>query len=235
MKQLDSLWFLWSILSASIVLAIISKISANIIFKICIVFLGLGFVCLFPNWGMNLYMYPYFIVGFYFAQYKERIPRLIINFKYFSLIAFPLMMFFYERKHYIYTTGVFSSSNTLELIAIDLYRWLIGFLGSVFVFLLTEIVYKAIIEKKPIIAKPFASIGKKSLQVYCLSVSLLSFWLPIIFGKVCGLIGKNIFVSHMWFYNFVFTPIIAIAYAIIIYYVVRLLERFKVGKLIFGR
>ena len=115
------------------------------------------------------------------------------------------------------------------------FQWLLGISGSVFVLLLIEIIYKGMITKKPIIAKPISSLGKKSLQVYCISVSLLSFWLPKIVTKVCSIVGRNVLVSHIWLYNFVFTPIIAVAYAILIYYFVKLLEGIKMSKLIFGR
>ena len=234
-KQLGSLWFLWSVLSASVVIAIASKVPANRVIQAVIVLLGFGFVCLFPNWEQNICMYPYFLLGFLFAKFKDSIPVFLLRIKWVLLLPYPIALFFYYRMDISFTNGFFYGSGILSSIKMNGFQWLLGISGSVFVLLLIEIIHKGMITKKPIIAKPISSLGKKSLQVYCISVSLLSFWLPIIFGKVCGLIGRNIFVSHMWFYNFVLTPIIAVVYAVLIYYFVKLLEKIKVGKLIFGR
>ena len=235
MSSLGSLWFLWSVLCASIVIAVCEKITSIKILRLLIIILGAGFVWLFPNNDMNLFMYPFFVGGFYFAKYKDKIPMALMNVKYFSLVLFPLMMLFYQKKHFFYTTGIKSSANKLELLSIDLFRWAIGFIGSVFVLVILEVIYNNLICKKLIIAKPVAQLGKKSLQVYCLSIPLLSFWLPKVYSKFCNKIGGNFFAANMYLYNFIFTFFLAVLYAIAIYYFAILLEKVKVGKLIFGR
>ena len=208
---------------------------AVIVLFALILIAGFGFVCLFPNWEQNLYMYPYFVIGYLFGQWKNSVPKTILGLKYLSLVAFPIMLFFYNKKHYIYTTGIISSQNKMELISIDLYRWAIGFVGSIFALVIVELVYNALILRKPIIGNPLAKLGKKSLQIYCISVSLLSFWLPKLYTKFCNVVGSNIFAANMWLYNLLVTPCLAIVYAIVIYFFVKLLEKIKISKVIFGR
>lgn len=189
-------------------------------------------MCLFPNWELNLYMYPYFVVGFLFAKYKDKIPKTVINIKYCFIFVFPIMLLFYQKKHYIYTSGIISSDNILELITIDGYRWAIGFTGSVFVLTIIELLYRFMFVKKPALTKPIECLGRKSLQMYCISVSVLSFWLPVLYEKV---LGNNIFASNIMIYNFVFTPLVAVIFAILIYYIVKLFEKIRVSKVLFGR
>ena len=231
----DSLWFLWGVLVSSIVVGIATKAKAHKAVKILIIILGFGFVCLFPNWETNLYMYPYFVLGFVFAKYKDKLPKWFLNLKYIFIVVFPIMLLFFEKKHYIYTTGIVSSDSFTELIMIDVYRWAIGFAGSIFMMVILELLHRLVFVKRLTLAKPLASLGIKSLQIYCVSVSILSFWLPKLYGKICSMIGSNIFATNMVVYNYVFTPILAIVYAVLLYYIVVLLEMIKVSKVLFGR
>ena len=230
-----SLWFLWSVLAAVLVVAVAHYCASNTLLRIIILLVGAGVVCLFPNWALNLYMYPYFVLGFVFAKYKDKLPKWFLNLKYISIIAFPVMLLFFEKKHYIYTTGIVSSDSFTELIMIDIFRWAIGFVGSIFMMVILEVIHRMVFVKKPTLAKPLASIGIKSLQIYCVSVSILSFWLPKLYGKFCSVIGSNVFATNMVIYNYVFTPILAIVYAVLLYCIVVLLEKIKVSQVLFGR
>ncbi len=239
LSDIKSLWFLWSVLAASIIVGVAYKIPKRRITQLLLIVFGLIFVCLFPNIEMNVFMYPYFILGFIFACVKDRIPIFLKNLKYFSLVIFPVMMFFFRKRDYIYTTGIISKEYDIyTLIGINLYRWVIGIVGSIFALVILE--WFLIVMKK---AKPFellgyaiSRIGQKSLQIYCFSVSLLSFFLPKLYGAFCEkIVGQNIFAKNMFLYNFIFTPLIAICYAFGLYYLIKLLEKVKISKVIFGR
>ena len=231
----SSLWFLWSVLVASLAVGIAVKCTNKLILQILIICIGFGAAYLFPNSTLNLYMYPYFVIGFFFAKYKAKIPELLICLKYLSLVLFPIMLMFFEKKHYIYTTGIIPTGNIVEQIKIDEFRWAIGLVGSIFMMVVIEILYRLIFVKKPAIIKTVSQLGVKSLQVYCLSVSLLSFWLPKLYKKLCGFTAGNIFASNMLVYNYLFTPLVAILYALLIYYIVKLMDKTKISRVIFGR
>lgn len=232
---LGSLWFLWSVLAAGLVVAVAHYCASNIALKILILLVGAGVVCLFPNWAMNLYMYPYFVFGFVFAKYMDKLPKWLLNLKYIFLVVFPVMLLFFKKKHYIYTTGIVSSDSIPELIMIDGFRWAIGLAGSIFMMVILELLHRFVFLKKPALAKPIANLGIKSLQMYCISVSVLSFWLPKLFSKICSLLGSNVFASNMIVYNYLFTPCLTIVFAILIYYVIKLLEKIKASRVLFGR
>ena len=233
--NLFSLWFLWSVLSSSLVMAIETYSTSQAILKFLILIAGAIFVCMFPNWELNLYMYPYFVMGFLFAKYKKRIPKIVIKAKYVFIVVFPVMLLFLQKKHYIYTSGIISSNSITELIMIDGFRWAIGFAGSIFMLTIIELLYRFVFVKKPAIIKPIECLGRKSLQMYCISVSVLSFWLPKLYAKMCNLLGNNIFASNIIVYNCIFTPLVAVVFSILIYYIVKLLERIRISKVLFGR
>lgn len=233
-NHLDSLWFLWSILAAVVAICFVYEIvSKNTVRFFCLIFASV-IVLLFPGAQYNLYMYPYFVLGFLFAQYEERLPVALFRVRYISIVLFPILFTFYRKEHYIYTSsisfmGIFSLS---EQIWIDLFRWLIGFVGSAFVLTVTEIVLKKILCKRNLIGM----LGQKSLEIYCLSIPFVSYWLEKgslwFFATVWG---YNPIARHTLIYNYVFTPVITLLYVISIYMLVKMLEKFKVSKLLFGK
>jgi len=234
------LWFLWSVLAASIAVAIVCKKCKNIFLQLICLLAFVPIVALFPNIDENIYMYPYFIIGFYFAQYKDKLPSLVYKFKYLSIALFPIMLCFYEKKHYIYTTGIFPNEeySWKEMLTIDAYRWAIGLVGAIFTLTVLELIYTYISTKlrKPIISKNLTKLGKKSIQVYVFSVTFLSTYLATFFPIGLRVLGiDNVLVKNMFIYNFVFTFLLAVLYSIILYLAIKLFERFKITRIMFGK
>lgn len=237
---LSSLWFLWSVLAASLATAIICKKCHNISLQILLFFATIPIIAIFPNRDMNIYMYPYFVLGFYFAKYKDKLPNIIYNIKYVCLILFPILILFFEKKHYIYTTGIFPNEtySSAQMLIIDAFRWLIGLIGSIAVITLLELVYKHIIVrfKKPIISTAVSKMGVKSLQIYTLSVPFLSIYLSEFFPVFLSKLNiDNIFAKNMFVYNFIFTLILSICYSFVLWYIIKLLERLKITNVLFGK
>lgn len=239
-QNISSLWFLWSVLAACVVTAIVCKKVKRVYAQIFMLFIAIPIIALFPNMNLNLYMYPYFIIGFYFAQYKDKIPQFFQNIKYLSLLLFPLLLCFYEKKHYIYTSGLIPNSDYSlpQIFLIDTYRWIIGLIGSVFMITILQLIYQHITLKlnKPLISTGLSLLGKKSLQIYALSVPFLSVYLSKFFPHVLSMVkNKNIFAENILIYNFVFTPLLAISYAFILYFITKLLDKFKISKIMFQK
>lgn len=240
LSNLSSLWFLWSVLAASIVTAVVCKKSRHLPVQIILFFIAIPVVALFPNINQNLYMYPYFVFGFYFAQYKDRLPAFFHKMKYLSLPVFPILLGFYEQKHYIYTTGLLPNNDysLSQMLVIDAYRWLIGLVGAVFVITILQILYQQVIIKlkKPLISTGLAAIGKKSLQIYALSVPFLSVYLSWFFPKALSLLNiGNIFSKNILVYSFVFTLLLAIVYSVGLYFIAKLLDKLRIAKIMFGK
>lgn len=241
-KTFDGLWFLWSILSASIGVAIICKKVTYLWLQIPLLLLWGFVVLLFPNAENNLYMYPYYIIGFYFAKYKEKISSKLMFIKYVTIPLFPIMCLFFEKKHYIYTGGLLGGvyvDGFLNILKMNMFRWAIGLVGSVFVLTIIEVIFKLFIQnssrglgKKLFI--PLERTGEKSLQIYVLSSIFVSSWLPLLYKKVVDVIGKGNFMAiNIWVYNLIYTFLLATIFTIAIYWLIKLLYKLRIGKIIF--
>lgn len=232
------LWFLWSVLAASVTVTLCCKITEKTWLRAILLLAGTVLMMLFPCAEMNLYMYPYFVAGFFFAGAGEKLRRALGFCKYISLAAFPVMLLFYGREHYIYTTGIYSADYGIKgSVAIDLFRWAIGFAGSVFALTLMDIAFRffADEERTPRLLGWMALLGESSLQIYCLSTSLLSSFLPLAAGLLADVAGRNVLLDSMPVYNFVITPLIALCYSVGLYLIVKIMKRMRIHRLIFGR
>lgn len=240
LNSINTLWFLWSVFSASLTVGFIFKKFNKLWIQLFMLMLGMIFVMLFPCGQQNVFMYPYYVLGFLFAKYKDSISPKVLNLKYLSIPIYIFLMFFFKKKHYIYTSGLFGNGHSIkEAFLIDLYRYVVGLFGVIAVFVCLEVFYKFVICKTCSLSfwQTLERFGSKSLQIYVVSVSLLSGYLPLLYN-----LTKNIFpsldiflASHILFYNCVFTVCIALAYSAILYFIIKLFEKIKLSKIIFGR
>ena len=242
LSQYQSLWFLWSVLAAAIGVALICKKVHNIWIQLLLLALWSVPVFLFPGESPeNIYVYPYFILGFYYAQYQNIInQRLKWIVQAISSVGFVVMLFFFRKKHYIYTDGLYDSNRSImDNIGINLFRWVIGLLGCIAVLSLVEVLFRLIVLKHGKRRDPIlfclSELGKKSLQIYALSVSFLSFWLPRIYRRITGRVGSNFLAHNIYLYSFVYTLAIAVLYAVGLYFLIKLFERIKFSKVLFGK
>lgn len=238
--RLPALWFLWSVLAASIAVSVACKKRADLPTQILLLVALAPIAAIFPNAALNLFMYPYFILGFFYGQWKDRLPGIIHKLKYCTLPLFPVLVCFYQKKHYIYITGLLPSEeySAAEMLAIDGYRWLIGLVGAVFALTVIEMICKWFSGRvsKSILLRGASRLGKKSLQIYALSVPFLSSYLSTLFPKALSVLNmENIFVKSPFVYNFIFTLPMAALYAAGLYFVVKLFEKIKISKLMFGK
>ena len=231
--QIVSLWFLWSVLACSLALAIAVKPVKNKILQSLIIVLGIGLVAILPCGGMNIYMYPYFVIGYLYAENEERLKSVRNIFSVFSCAIFVVMMFFFQKKHYIYTSGLFGGENKVDTLKIDFFRWAIGLFGSVTAIYVCRGVYKLINKAK--ICAGIELLGQNSLAVYALSVSLLSYWLPRLSNKALYLFPIIDWNNYIWCYNLIITPVVAALYSVALLLIIILLKRIKLHRLIFGR
>ncbi|OVE67761.1 hypothetical protein CCS79_12455 [Clostridium diolis] len=229
-------WFLWSVLVCSLIVICINKFFNKYICFLLILVMPFAFI--FPNGGMNLFMYPYFLGGFLFCKYEYVISEKIKKLKYLCLIFFPLMLMFFEKKDYIYTSGInpFSSPYGIcNQIVIDIYRWTIGFVGSIFIICIAEIIINKFNINRIIAA--LCSLGIKSLQVYLLQAILLEdFISKFAIKMLIKIFGFNILAQNMILYDYIISFSIALIYSVVLYYFIIEIERNKkISKILFGR
>lgn len=229
------LWFLWSIFAVSICLALIIKLLPNKSHIIAIV-LGFFIMYLFPNSEMNIYIYPFFIIGYYFKKNKEKLNSYLDNkHEILVIIIFIILLLLFKKECYIYTTGITiwkSELHILQHIAIDIYRYTIGLFGSVSII----IIINKIFEKIPlIIKKKLINLGEYSLQIYILQCLFFRIYTDIC-KKSFWNINKNILTDNMIVYNFIVTPILAIVTLFCITIIIKYINKNKkISKILFGR
>lgn len=236
--NLSSLWFLWSILAASLSVAILYKRCDHWLGRLLLLPLFMLLVRALPNGVYNQFIFPFFVVGFLYAKYRESIPGYIYALRYVAIPLFPLMLYFYENKHYIYTTGLFSPSFTdMQMLVIDLYRWGIGLVGSVFVLVILHGLHRFVSAKllRTVLLDSLTVMGQNSLAIYALSVPLLSCYLPIVFPKVLALFHcDDVLVHNLYVYTFGVALLVAVLYSFGLYWLVQLLKKIRVYPVLFG-
>lgn len=173
MTSLFNLWFLWAIFYCSIAVIIIRKLfKDNIIIYILVLLLTL----ILPdnlNMHMYKYMYPYFIISYLFNKHQDKIIIFFSRFKDKLLILISSLIYIslfvsYQHDSYIYTTGItLLGKNIKYQLVTDLYRWIIGLVGSIFVILLLKSIYKNIMKSK--ISELIVIFGMNSLGLYILN------------------------------------------------------------------
>ena len=180
---LTNLWFLWAILICLVIVFVMHFYLEDNVALYVLGFLVLWFTPDAANLGVYKYLMPYYIGAFYLNKYlssKNESEKLSIlcdkvknSYKRYpyiwligSAIIFVTLFLFYDERAFIYLTGYrLSKANWYKQIVIDIYRFVIGLVGSVFFMILwdrlTEI-FKSY--KWPVLS----AFGKNSLGVYIL-------------------------------------------------------------------
>ncbi len=234
----EDLWFLWAVLYCSLLVGTICKLTDKPALQVLLILPGAFVILLFPQWNYTLFMYPYFVAGFFCGRYPEPAKRLYKLVRYAVLVLFPVMVTFYESKHYIYVTPMISQELGLAAsMEIASFRWVIGFVGSIWILAVMEFLLHMGERNSAVqmVLNALSCLGKNSLQIYCLSASLLSGYLPVLYRKFVELAGENLFAENAAVYDFLFTPVLAAVWSVFLYGIVCLMKKCKVHKLFFGR
>lgn len=234
-SQLNGYWFLWSIISSTVITTLSYKMTDNNILRKILLIISFPLVYIFPNGDNNLFMYMMFLTGFLYNEYKNKIPEKIKNIKYIIFFVFPFLLLLWKKEMYIYTTGMFNFSGNQEFInqiLIDFYRNIFGILGSIFVITGVEILFKfkgKIINK---ILNKIQELGKNSLKIYMIQRIVIENIFVNIYVLICNYMGKNIFyINKITYYIFVFITFILLT--MIIKLIINILNKYNISKYIF--
>ena len=128
-------WFLWAVFYSSLIVLAVNRFCHDNI----VVYIVLAVIMLLtPDLSrLQLYkfMYGYFIVGYMWANGRHRVNpanpgRLVAAFMVMCVIYAGLFRL-YGRDCYIYTTGFSLLGKDMSIqLAIDIYRFVIGIVGS---------------------------------------------------------------------------------------------------------
>jgi fucose 4-O-acetylase-like acetyltransferase len=220
-----NLWFLWAIFFCSILTMIISKRFSD---SLCVYIGVLIVLTLLPDgWNVQYYkfMYPFFVVGYFWKKSLfGRCEMYLIKYKWLLFVAlvisFIFLYHFYDYECYIYTSGIFVLKNGgLKQFWIDIYRWMIGFVGSAMVLWILYIVVR---NKHNRITESLAKLGENSLGIYILDNLINQYILMRVCGGVSGL-------------NYVITGIETIIVLFVCYVVTKEIKKISVlNRLLLG-
>lgn len=136
-------------------------------------------------------MYPYFIIGYFYhkhsAESSTNYISLAKNRRWSVIIAaiFIFLLCFYNNDSYIYTTGyTLLGKDIVSQLSIDIYRFIIGFLGSLFIIILLLNIYPHLNVR---IVNLFSVIGLNSLGIYMISGLIFQYLLPKLTHNVTGI------------------------------------------------
>ena len=138
---LGNLWFLWAIFCCSLIVVIVRQFFHDSRWVYFFVFVLTFVVPDYLNLSLYKSMYVYFVLGYFYNKdgLQYRIKNIYSNNG--ALIAsgilFAVLLLFYNRDSYIYTTGYYILYSTpLKQLGIDLFRFMIGLVGSIFILLI---------------------------------------------------------------------------------------------------
>lgn len=172
-------WFLWAVLSISILLKLVLLLKNE--YLIVCACLALFFVLpliVDDNIGLYLffYIYPYFLLGFLANKfgayaYMQKKKYLIFG---ISLCCYLVLMMFYVEDSFIYTSKLSLFQNgslSFSQFVIDLYRWGVGLFGCIAVLSLIYI----LIRHMGIFVNMLSKMGVLSLGIYGFQMIIFRF------------------------------------------------------------
>lgn len=219
------LWFLWITFFISIFMSFVCRYLNDNIF-IYLLFIVLIFI-IPDNYIPATYkfVYPYFLLGYFFHKYNISKHTLWLKCHSFwnsfiILIIYFVLFHFYTQKSYVYTTGMYILSDFPSQLFIDLYRFLIGFIGSLYLIILIQKIPTEKLSHR--IFLPLTCLGKYSSFVYMFQQFMVSYILQRVTPGI----------SHNYLCNFLELLIIMLTASFFIWIFSRskLTARFLLGK-----
>ncbi|WGE59217.1 acyltransferase family protein [Actinobacillus equuli] len=186
----DGFWFLWAILCSSVLVIFVKYFAKDSKLLYFLILIALFFI---PNkvFGLQTYrisfVYGFFVLAYLFAE-RIKVNTQKINENYgkiwlISTIIFFICLPFFSYENYIYFSG-YNILNPLlnvtlsEQLWLNIYRFIIGLSGSVFILFLINKIYQS--TKDIFIWKFFGYLGTYSLGFYCIQELLISFGVKVI-------------------------------------------------------
>lgn len=214
------LWFLWALFVISILVSFVaSKFKDKVAVHILMFILLLGFTDKYGLIYMK-YMYPYFLFGYFYNLYRDKFVVWKKPATYISLIAFPILLFFWSKQDLIYHSGMsIYNPDVLKELMIAVERYAIGFAGTIVV----VTIFKNLLYFPP--SKFITRAGTLSLGIYIIQT--------VIFA-IADIFVPSYTVNY-YVYTFIFTLTVSILIIIITMYLTRKISEIPViGKALFG-
>lgn len=171
-------WFIWAVFWCSCVVIIVNNFFKNNIVVYAFLFVISFVIPDAANMALYKYMYPYFIIGFIFQKHCLGYFEDFVNKRHLIvLLLFSLVLIYvgllsgFNYDTYIYTSGhCIIGKDILSQLKIDIYRYTIGFVGSIIVIILFIQLCRLITN----IPTFLLLIGKETMGIYIISTFINS-------------------------------------------------------------
>ena len=195
---MGEIWFLWAVFYNSILVLLVKRYLAD---RLCIYLVLFMLTFIIPDsFNIELYkfMYPFFVTAYLYGAGKlswlSDIVRKISHHRIFIVTTAIYVFLFsmYGYSAYIYTSGYkiveFGSHTIISWKFFnDMYRMLIGFIGSAMIMLLVRLIYDNSRTMFSGIWDILKKIGMASLAIYIISGYINIYVLP----KICKSFDLN--------------------------------------------
>jgi len=234
--NLNGYWFLWSLFASMFIVIIVEKL-IKFKYKSFLYILLIPLLYFFPNGDYNFFIYVFFLIGYTFNIYKDKISHIhwLKYLKYCFLIIFPLLFITWKRDFLVYVTGMVPTRLDMlpHQLYCDFFRLIFGLSGTIFIICIVDIILK-ILNKKSKIIQFLSIIGQKSLQIYIIQRIVIEF----LFNLMC----KQLYRFNIFFYiysnNYILYTFITLSSIICVYSsfkIMKLIDRLNISKYLFGR
>jgi fucose 4-O-acetylase-like acetyltransferase len=220
-NEIEDIWFLWSVFMCSVVVMTAKKIAREGKGLAFLLVMGYVVLCFLPYSRYNVYLYPYFVFGYYWDKYKIKNINIL---ECLSIIIFPIMLQFYNEKHFIYTTGVDlinSEYGVMGQINIDIFRWIIGFFGCFVIILFSKMMSYQFGNARLI--KFIEKIGCYTLEIYLIHRIVVIYLGNKIMWKLVNDLGIT-YLGNENIYSLIFAPIFTVLFIAMIYFMITVVK-----------
>lgn len=189
-SSLVSFWFLWAVLILSLFVAFVRFYLNDSPAVYAVIFLASFLIPDYATTELFKFMFPYFIAGYFFGKAKKTNPekyeelcKKLFGSSYvlIYIIAYVILIALYNYDSYIYTSGMFIlRGNAIRQLGIDIFRFVIGFDGSLIVISAIRAV------SGRVNSRTIQSIGMNTMGIYIISEFLNCYILPKLTAAVSG-------------------------------------------------
>lgn len=190
--NIGSFWFLWAVFGCSCIVILISKAFKDRLWVYVFLFLMTFVIPDDFNIFLYKYMYPFFVVGYLYGKnnLKEKWMNIYSKKSVVVLLGltFVALLCFFNKDSFIYTSGyTLLGRDWATQLYIDLYRFVVGFVGSGFAIVSLYNIYKVSTVRKWIRSnKIILTIGQNSLGIYIVSTFINVFILTEVTKSLMG-------------------------------------------------
>lgn len=213
-RAIWNIWFLWSLFFCTIIVLIAEQMKDKYMHTI-ILLLGCVILYLLPNGDLNVFMFPYFLVGFLWGK-KEDIA---VKYYCLCLVLFPIMLSYYSREHFIYVSGILKKYQEIGSggqAVINIFRWGIGFTGSISIIAITKWLIKDLSEDN-ILRKIFCDLGKYTLEIYVMQRIVVEYLGAKVMWKIVNEKGLEV-LNNAIIYDYIYTFLGTVIFLFILFY-----------------